>query len=271
MLSTGSRSKCTITAFIFPAFNLRRLRSSPWLPQLIRAPVVVNGWIATLLAALKIAMLAGVAIAAATLGHGETAHFVQSGATGTCTGVEASLRGGSAGFAAALIGALFAYNGWNALNWVAGEVKDPGRTLPLAVIRSVALVCVLYVIANAAYVFVLGPQAIASLRPDTSVGIVAVEAVFGRTWRSIAAGFSCVSVAATLHVTILSAARVTYAFSLGALGFAPLGRLSSRGRVPVNAVLANSALACVLVLVGTFDTLSNYFIFNACRTSRGRH
>lgn len=148
------------------------------------------------------------------------------------------------------------------MNWVAGEVKNPGRALPIALVASVVLVCGLYVSANAAFVHVLGPLAIANLAPSVSVGVATVEALFGATWRAIAAGFSFASVAATLHVTILCVARVTFAFSRGPLGFAPLGRLTPYSGVPVNAVLA-SAIACILVVVGSSDKLTDYFIFNA--------
>jgi APA family basic amino acid/polyamine antiporter len=80
--------------------------------------------------------------------------------------------------------------------------------------------------------------------------------------RIIAAAFLFASVAATLHVTILTNARVTYALAKDVVGNTVLGRVSARGHVPVNAVLLNSVIASALVLAGTFDTLSNYFIFN---------
>jgi APA family basic amino acid/polyamine antiporter len=227
------------------------------------APVVVNGRLATVLAALKIAMLASVTLAAFTLARGNAAHFASSGAAGSCVGVVASLRGGAAGFAAAVIGALYAYNGFNGLTWVAGEVKNPGRTLPAALVASVSLVGFLYIAANAGFVNVLSPLSIASLAPDRPVGIAVVETLFGSTWRTIAAAFLFASVAATLHVTMLTVARVTFALARGGLGIAALARLTPRGRVPVNAVLTNSVLACVLVVAGSFDALSNYFVFNA--------
>ena len=226
-------------------------------------PVVVNGRLATVLAVLKIGMLASVTFAAFTFARGNPGHFALSGATGICTGVAASTRGGTAGFAAAVIGALYAYNGFNGLVWVAGEVKNPGRTLPQALMTSVLAVGLLYVAANAAFVYVLSPVAIASLATDRPVGIAVVETLFGPTWRTIAAAFLFASVTATLHVTMLTVSRVTFALARGGLDIPALARLTPRGRVPVNAVLTNSALACVLIVIGSFDALSNYFIFNA--------
>ncbi len=226
------------------------------------APAVVNGGIATWLAGLKIAMLVAVPLAAFGLGYGHFAHFTQSGAGGACHAVDAAVRGGASGFAAALVGALYAYQGWHSLTLIAGEVKQPGRNLPFALIISVMLVIALYVAANASFVYVLSPAAIASLAPGASVGVTVVERLFGPLWQTFAAVFLFVSVAATLHVTILTNARVTYAIAKDRLGFDFLGRLSLNGRVPVNAVIANGLLAAGTVIAGTFDTLSDYLVFN---------
>ncbi len=227
------------------------------------APAHFNGRLATASAALKIGMIVALTLAAFALGHGSTGHFSGSGAGGACEGVAAGSRGGVSGFAAALIGALYAYNGWHSLTLVAGEVKQPGRVLPAALIASVALVTVFYLGANAAFVYVLGPLAIANLGSTASVGVSTVEALFGPIWRSLAAVFLFASVAATLHVTIFTNARVTYAFAADVVGAGWLRRISGGGHVPVNAVLLNSLIAVVFVLSGTFDTLSNYLVFNS--------
>ncbi len=226
------------------------------------APALLNGEVATASATLKIGMLIAVVFAAFAAGHG-AANFGMSGAGGVCGGVAATVRGGLSGFAAALIGALYAYNGWHSLTLVAGEVKEPERTLPSALITSVTLVIFLYVVANAAFVYVLTPLQIANLAPDASVGVTVVETLFGPIWRIIAAALLFASVAATLHVTIFTNARVTYALAKDTAGLGVLRRVSARGHVPVNAVLLNSALAIVLVLAGNFDTLSNYLVFNS--------
>lgn len=226
------------------------------------APALVNGRIATGFAVLKIAMLIAVTFAGFALGHGTLANYGTSGASGTCTGVATATRSGVAGFAAALVGALYAYQGWQSATLVAGEVKNPGRAFPLALGTSVLLVMGCYVAANVAFVFVLGPAVIASLAPGASVGVSVVEKLFGSVWQAIAAGLLFASVAATLHVTIFTNARVVYALAQDSPVFARLGALSPRARVPVNALIANAVLAIILVVVGSFDTLSDYLIFN---------
>jgi APA family basic amino acid/polyamine antiporter len=227
------------------------------------APALVNGRIASAFALLKLGMLVAITFVAFALGHGTFANYAQNVTGAACTGVSAATRAGVAGFAAALVGALYAYQGWQSSSLVAGEVKDPGRVFPRSLTLSVGIVMAAYVVANVSFVYVLGPSEIASLPPGSSVGVSVVEAIFGPVWRAIAAGLLFASVAATLHVSILTTARVPYALASDGLGFGLLARLSSRARVPVNALLVNAVLAIVLVLVGTFDTLSDYLVFNA--------
>src|SRR3954470_3221227 len=96
--------------------------------------VTVGGGVSGGLTGLKI--LAGVAIGSAAfiLARGQWAHLAMSGAGGTCEGVAPTARGGLAGFGAAMLGALWAYDGWTNVTIVAGEVKRPHRNLPLALI-----------------------------------------------------------------------------------------------------------------------------------------
>jgi len=227
------------------------------------APALVNGRIAGGFAVLKLGMLVAITFVAFALGHGTFANYAQNIAGATCTGVSAATRAGIAGFAAALVGALYAYQGWQSSSLVAGEVRDPGRIFPRSLTLSVVIVMLAYVVANVSFVYVLGPSAIASLPPGSSVGVSVVEAIFGPVWRTVAAALLFASVAATLHVTILTVARVPYAMASDGLGFGFLARLSPRARVPVNALLVNAMLAIALVLIGTFDTLSDYVVFNA--------
>jgi APA family basic amino acid/polyamine antiporter len=227
------------------------------------APAVVNGQIATGSAVFKIAMLVGVTVAAAAIGHAGTVPVDQTVGTASCAGVPAASRGGVAGFAAALIGALYAYQGWQSATLVAGEVKNPGRIFPLALGASVTLVIGCYVAGNIAFVHVLGAHAIANLPAGASVGVTVVETLFGPVWRVIAAGLLSASVIATLHVTILSNARIIYALAHDQAGFAFVGGLSARARVPVRALVANGIIAALLVAIGSFDTLSDYLVFNS--------
>jgi APA family basic amino acid/polyamine antiporter len=93
-----------------------------------------NGGVATALTAVKVSLVLGVGLGAFLLADGSWQHYAQSGASGTAEGVPEGARGGLAGFGAAMLGALWGYNGWNIIASVGGEVKDPGRCVPRALI-----------------------------------------------------------------------------------------------------------------------------------------
>src|SRR5206468_8442803 len=101
----------------------------------------------------KIAIIVGIAAVGFTYGEGAWAHFA---------GDYAGAKGGMLGFMAALVAALWAYDGWNDLNMVAGEVRNPERTIPIALIVGVAIVGALYMLLNAAVQYVLPADVIAN-------------------------------------------------------------------------------------------------------------
>jgi APA family basic amino acid/polyamine antiporter len=226
------------------------------------APVRTNGAIATALAGVKILMLVLLTIGAFMLGSGSFNHFAMNGSAGLCAGIAASARGGAAGFGAAMIGALYAYQGWSSLTYVAGEVKEPSRTLPLALVATMLVVIALYVAANAAYFYVLTPFQIASTSPASSVGLEVLGHVFGAPARGLGTALLFVSVLATLHVTILTNSRITFALADDDNLVPWLAQVSSRARVPSRAVILAAAMAAILVVLGTFDVLSDFEIFS---------
>jgi APA family basic amino acid/polyamine antiporter len=226
------------------------------------APVRTNGAIATALAGVKILMLVVLTIGAFVVGSGSLSHYAMSGSAGLCTGIAATARGGAAGFGAAMIGALYAYQGWSSLTYVAGEVKEPSRTLPLALAASMLLIIALYVSANAAYFYVLTPLQIASTSPTSSVGLEVLGQVFGAPARGVATALLFVSVIATLHVTILTNSRITFALADDDQLVPWLARVSAHAHVPSRAVIVGALVAGILVVLGTFDVLSDFEIFS---------
>jgi APA family basic amino acid/polyamine antiporter len=110
--------------------------------------ISTGGSIAVFLTTLKIAIVAAVGGGAFLLARGEWAHFSMSAAGAACEGVGATARGGLAGFGAATLGALWAYDGWSNGAIVAGEVREPQRTLPFALIGGTVIVAALYLLAR---------------------------------------------------------------------------------------------------------------------------
>jgi APA family basic amino acid/polyamine antiporter len=225
--------------------------------------VSVSGKVSVFLTGLKILIVLAIGVCAFLLAQGSFAHFSLSGAGGACEGVEATARGGLAGFGAALLGALWAYDGWSNVTIVAGEVKRPQRNLPLALIGGILIVAALYIFANLAYLYVLSPAEVANVSKASSVATEVARKFLGPAAVGVIAMAMMLSTLGSLHTGTLSGARISYAMAKDGLFFRPLARLSERTRVPVNALILQCVWTCVLALSGSFDTLTDYVIFAA--------
>jgi APA family basic amino acid/polyamine antiporter len=225
------------------------------------AAVSVSGTVGIVFTVLKLVLVLGVGLAAFLLADGSWLHMTMSGAAGTCEGVEAASRGGVAGFGAAMMAALWAYNGWNEVTYVAGEVRNPSRTLPLALIGGVLALIGVYVFVNAAYAYVLTPVEIASVPASSAVASEVMARVIGPGVAGLMAAVLAISVFSALHMATLVGARVPHAMAEDGLFFKALAPVSPRTRVPVRALVAQGVWASVLILSGSFDTLTNYSIF----------
>jgi APA family basic amino acid/polyamine antiporter len=160
---------------------------------------------------------------------------------------------------AALVAALWAYDGWNDLNMVAGEVKRPERNIPIALIAGVATVGVLYVLMNAAVQYVLPANAIAaSARPASD----AVALVIGRVGAGIVSAGMALSMLVTLNGTIMSGARVPYAVARDGYFFRALAEVNPRFHTPSVAIAVQAVLSIALLLLGAnFRQLFSLAIF----------
>jgi basic amino acid/polyamine antiporter, APA family len=199
---------------------------------------------------LKVAIIVGIVVVCFSSSEGAWNHF--AGAFG-------GAKGGIAGFMAALVAALWAYDGWNDLNMVAGEVRNPGRNIPIALIAGVAIVGALYVLVNAGVQYVLTASAIAaSPRPASD----AVALVIGAAGASIVSGGMAVSMLVTLNGTTMSGARVSFALSRDGYFFKALSEVHPRFHSPSVALLAQLLVASALLLLGgNFRQLFSLAIF----------
>ena len=174
-------------------------------------------------------------------------------------GTFAGAKGGIAGFMAALVAALWAYDGWNDLNMVAGEVKRPGRNIPIALIAGVATVGVLYILMNAGVQYVLPADAIAaSPRPASD----AVALIMGRMGAGIVSAGMAISMLVTLNGTIMSGARVPFAVARDGYFFRALAEVHPRYHTPSMAIMVQAVLSILLLLLGAnFRQLFSLAIF----------
>jgi APA family basic amino acid/polyamine antiporter len=225
------------------------------------ASVATGGRAALVLTILKAVLLAAIGFGAFAFAKGSFAHLALADAGGTCEGVAASARGGMAGFGAAMLGALWAYDGWNNVTPLAGEIKDPARNLPRAFLGGLLVVGGLYLVVNLSYFYVLTPTEIASVPKASSVATVVGERFLGRGAVTFVAVALMLSSFGALQASSLAGSRIPYAMARDGLLFRYLGRVSAGTRVPVAAILTQCAWATVLALSGSYDTLTDASMF----------
>jgi APA family basic amino acid/polyamine antiporter len=146
----------------------------------------------------------------------------------------------------AMVGPLFAQSAWNNVTFTAGEVREPGRNLPRALLAGCALVVALYLLANLAYIVTLPLEAIQTA-PNKRVATAAMKVVFGERGAIIMALAIIVSTFGCNNGLILAGARVTYAMARDGLFFARVGTLNAR-RVPAVALVIQGVWASLLTL-----------------------
>ena len=206
----------------------------------------------TLLTWLKVLMIVVIAgFCFTSLKHGDWHNFSTSfhGA-----------RGGFAGFMVALIAALWAYDGWSDVSQMAGEVKHPQRSLPLALVGGVAIVGVLYMLTNAAIQYVLPATAIAGAeRPAAD----AMRLVAGNAGAALVSIGMAVSIAATFVGSSLSGARVPFAAARDRLFPSVLARVHPRFHTPWASLVMQAVISSLLLLaIGKFQALFSLAIFS---------
>jgi APA family basic amino acid/polyamine antiporter len=161
-------------------------------------------------------------------------------------------------FAAALVPVLFAYGGWQQTNYIAGELIDPARNLPRALVLGVCLVIAAYLLANLAYLHALGPTGLAASQAPAAD---AMRVVLGeRGARLMAAGIAASSFG-FLDLVILVSPRVYRAMADDGLFFPAVARLHPRYRTPVVALAVQGVMAGVLLFTGRYGQLLDYVVF----------
>jgi APA family basic amino acid/polyamine antiporter len=222
--------------------------------------VVVGGRIQTALTVLKVA---GIALVVFGIGFwSKTADWSHLAAPSDRP------AGGAAAFGLAMLAALWAYDGWNNMPMAAGEVKDPGRNVPRALIGGMVAIMAIYCTANLAYFYAL-PWADVITSNSTAhrdalpVATRAAQTAFGEGGGKLMSIAFVLSALGALNGATLTGARVPYAMARDGLFPSAAATLTTRTRVPAVAVLMQAVWACVLAASGTYDQLTDYVIFAA--------
>lgn len=226
--------------------------------------VKVSGGVAAFLSAIKILLVLVVGVGAFLLAQGaDWSHLTMANVGGLCEKVSPAARYGFGGLIAAMLGALWAYDGWNNVTLVAGEVQNPKRNLPRALIGGMLLIMALYLFVNLSYFYVMAPTDIASVSTASSVATEVARRFLGPLAITFIAAALLSSTFGTLHTSILTGARVPYAMARDGLFLRSLSKVSPRTHVPTGALIVQAIWACILVIAfsSSFDTLTDYAIF----------
>jgi APA family basic amino acid/polyamine antiporter len=186
-------------------------------------------------------------------GKGDASHFTAEAAVPGLAG-PALL----APFMAAMTGAFAAYDGWNNLNMVAGELKDPGRNIGRSLLLGLSICIATYVLVTLAYLYALPIDAMAQ---SPLVARDAVAVVAGDAGASVVAAMIAASTFGATQVNLMANARVVYAMADAGQFIPWAGKTHPKHGTPANAVLLLGVWSCILVLSGSFDILSDMFIF----------
>jgi APA family basic amino acid/polyamine antiporter len=156
-------------------------------------------------------------------------------------------KGGMAGFMAALVAALWAYDGWNDLNMVSGEIRNPERSIPLALIAGVAIVAVLYIGVNGAVQYVMPAPAVAASPVPAAA---ATQIAIGRWGGLLVSAGMALSMFVTLNGTIMSGGRIPFAVARDGYFFKSLAEVHPRFHTPGLALIVQCVMAVMLLLGG---------------------
>jgi APA family basic amino acid/polyamine antiporter len=164
----------------------------------------------------------------------------------------------AAAMGTAMIGVLWAYEGWQYVTFSAGEARDPQRTFPLAISIATFLLIVLYLVANLGYIRALGPAGAAN---SQRIAADAIATILGPVASAIVSALILVSIFSALNGLVLTTPRMYFAMARDGLFFQRLAVVNPRFGTPVFAIVTLTAWACVLAASGTFDRLLTYAVF----------
>ena len=200
--------------------------------------------------AVKMLLIAGVIVVGMFSGRGEFSHFR----------LHIASVGGMAGFFAAMVSALWAYDGWNNVSMASSEIRDPQRNLPRSLILGTSAVIATYLLVNLAYFYVLSP---ADVGASHRVAADMMSHLYGNTAAGAVTVAVSISIFAALNGSILAGARVQYAMARDGLFFPAAAAVHPKFKTPANSMILLCLWSCIVVLSGWYDDLYNFVIFGS--------
>jgi len=224
--------------------------------------VAFGGKLNSFMTGLKLFMIIGIAVGIFFFAKEVSwSHFGES-----APGVEGFI--GWSAFGSAVVAALWAYDGWNNLSMVAGEIQNPKKNIPISFGIGLLIILLIYGLTNVAYFYALPFTEILSSNssnfPDAlPVATKAALSFLGTSGVTILSAAFVFSALGAMNGSILTGARVPYAMAQDGLFFKKLGEVNAKSLVPVASVLTQACVSIMLAMSGTFDQLTDYVVFSA--------
>ena len=220
-----------------------------WLFALVHIRGVGPGRVVmNLLATLKVTTLLVFIALGLAFGSGSSANIEQATSSVTATN-----------WLLALVPVMFTYSGWNAAAYMAEEIRDPGRNVPLALLLGTVSVIVIYALLNALYLYAMPVTELAGVKG--SVFDLIGERMLGARAGEILAVVTLVSLAAGINAWTFAGPRIYYAMARDGVFFPAAAHVHPRFKTPHQSIAAQALWTSILILTGSLDTLSNYVGF----------
>jgi APA family basic amino acid/polyamine antiporter len=223
--------------------------------------VIFGGIINNFFTILKVLGILTIIVLGFTISGGSSANISPVGeAPGMEYGTSLGLFGA---MFAAMLGAFWAYDGWNNIGYLGGEVKNAKRNIPLALFGGVSIVIIIYMLVNIAYIYVLPVSEIRAIA-NTENAIIGVEVLrkfMGDGGAFFISILIMISTFGTTNGTILASSRIYFAMARDGLFFKSAAACHPKYRTPSISLVIQGIWASILVLSGTFDQLTDMLIF----------
>jgi APA family basic amino acid/polyamine antiporter len=215
--------------------------------------VQFGGFVQNIFTSLKVAALGAIIVLGFAAGKGSVDHFFP------LWGVPSSgdLLGA---IGIAMVATLWSYDGWNSLTYLAGEVREPKKNIPRALVLGTVIVICIYVLANMAYLYVLP---IGEIAASKLVAADMMERVFSGYGGAVIAAAVMISTFGTVNGTSMTTARVYFAMARDRMFFRSMDRVHPKFHTPSRSLVVQAAWASLLTLTGTYDQIFTYVVFAA--------
>lgn len=213
--------------------------------------VQFGGLIQNVFTFLKVLAIGSIIVLAFTVGKGSVEHFFPLWGAPSSNGLLAAIG-------VAMIATLWSYDGWNSLTFLAGEVIEPQKNIPRALIIGTVAIIIIYVLTNMAYLYILP---IGQIAQSKLVAADVMDTIFPSLGGAIISAMVMISTFGTVNASSMTTARVFYAMAKDKMFFKSMGKVHPKFRTPGKSLIIQGTWASILCLTGTYDQIFTYVIF----------